>query len=68
MLKRSSKLKKAQVSEEDDYDEIDSKGTTELYGKWQLEPLRLPRAVDGIVPKVIVVTILWIPCWNFLFE
>lgn len=51
VLKRSSKQKKAQVSEEDDYDEIDSKGTTELYGKWQLEPLRLPRAVDGIVPK-----------------
>lgn len=25
--------------------------TTELYGKWQLEPLQLPRAVNGIVPK-----------------
>ncbi|KAM0887916.1 hypothetical protein ACQ4PT_028684 [Festuca glaucescens] len=26
--------------------------TMELYGKWQLEPLQLPRAVNGIVPKV----------------
>lgn len=25
--------------------------TMELYGKWQLEPLQLPRAVNGIVPK-----------------
>uniref|UniRef100_A0ACD6AK52 Uncharacterized protein n=1 Tax=Avena sativa TaxID=4498 RepID=A0ACD6AK52_AVESA len=25
--------------------------TTELYGKWQLEPLQLPHAVNGIVPK-----------------
>lgn len=24
----------------------------ELYGKWQLEPLCLPHAVNGIVPKV----------------
>lgn len=58
MLKRSAKLKKVQVSEEDDYEEIDSKGTIELYGKWQLEPLCLPHAVDGIVPKVIVATFL----------
>ncbi|OEL35017.1 DNA repair protein RAD4 [Dichanthelium oligosanthes] len=26
--------------------------TLELYGEWQLEPLQLPHAVDGIVPKV----------------
>ncbi|XVE72231.1 hypothetical protein DITRI_Ditri11bG0022800 [Diplodiscus trichospermus] len=53
VLKRSAKLKKVQVSEEDDYDDIDSnsKGTIELYGRWQLEPLHLPRAVNGIVPK-----------------
>ncbi|CAM0911519.1 unnamed protein product [Alopecurus aequalis] len=25
--------------------------TMALYGKWQLEPLQLPRAVNGIVPK-----------------
>ncbi|XP_021296261.1 DNA repair protein RAD4 isoform X1 [Herrania umbratica] len=51
VLKRSGKLKKVQASEEDDYEEIDSKGTIELFGKWQLEPLCLPHAVDGIVPK-----------------
>jgi xeroderma pigmentosum group C-complementing protein len=28
------------------------KPTMELYGKWQLEPLQLPHAVNGIVPKV----------------
>ncbi|XP_039027262.1 DNA repair protein RAD4 isoform X2 [Hibiscus syriacus] len=50
ILKRSAKPKKARVSEEDDCDEIDYKGI-ELYGKWQLEPLCLPHAVDGIVPK-----------------
>uniref|UniRef100_A0A0D9X811 Rad4 beta-hairpin domain-containing protein n=1 Tax=Leersia perrieri TaxID=77586 RepID=A0A0D9X811_9ORYZ len=27
------------------------KPTMELYGKWQLEPLQLPHAVNGIVPK-----------------
>ncbi|PAN35381.1 hypothetical protein PAHAL_6G204200 [Panicum hallii] len=27
------------------------KPTLELYGEWQLEPLQLPHAVDGIVPK-----------------
>ncbi|TYH62035.1 hypothetical protein ES332_D07G091300v1 [Gossypium tomentosum] len=50
VLEQSTKLKKARVSE-DVYDEIDSKETIELYGKWQLEPLLLPRAVNGIVPK-----------------
>ncbi|KAG4191210.1 hypothetical protein ERO13_A07G078100v2 [Gossypium hirsutum] len=50
VLEQSSKLKKVQVSE-DVCDEIDSKETIELYGKWQLEPLLLPRAVNGIVPK-----------------
>lgn len=51
-MEQSTKLKKARVSE-DVCDEIDSKETIELYGKWQLEPLLLPRAVNGIVPKVI---------------
>ncbi|KAH1131022.1 hypothetical protein J1N35_002400 [Gossypium stocksii] len=50
VLEQSTKLKKARVSE-DVCDEIDSKETIELYGKWQLEPLLLPRAVNGIVPK-----------------
>ncbi|CAO2188269.1 unnamed protein product [Urochloa humidicola] len=32
-------------------DEDVLKPTLELYGEWQLEPLQLPHAVDGIVPK-----------------
>ncbi|XP_038721413.1 DNA repair protein RAD4-like [Tripterygium wilfordii] len=51
VLKHSAKLKKSQFSEDDDYGERDSKGIVELYGKWQLEPMCLPRAVNGIVPK-----------------
>ncbi|XP_015696104.1 DNA repair protein RAD4 isoform X2 [Oryza brachyantha] len=31
--------------------EDELKPTLELYGKWQLEPLQLPHAVNGIVPK-----------------
>ncbi|XP_062191832.1 DNA repair protein RAD4 isoform X2 [Phragmites australis] len=31
--------------------EDDLKPTLELYGEWQLEPLQLPHAVNGIVPK-----------------
>jgi xeroderma pigmentosum group C-complementing protein len=51
-VKQSGKLKKVQFSEDDDYGETDS-GVVELYGMWQLEPLQLPHAVNGIVPKVI---------------
>ncbi|XP_044468590.1 DNA repair protein RAD4 isoform X2 [Mangifera indica] len=51
VIKNSTKLKKGQVYEAEDHDEVDSKGNIELYGKWQLEPLRLPHAVNGIVPK-----------------
>ncbi|KGN51059.1 DNA repair protein RAD4 isoform X2 [Cucumis sativus] len=50
-LKRSIKKIKILESEADDFDQGDSQGTIPLYGKWQLEPLQLPRAVDGIVPK-----------------
>ncbi|CAL4998846.1 unnamed protein product [Urochloa decumbens] len=32
-------------------DEDALKPTLELYGEWQVEPLQLPHAVDGIVPK-----------------
>ncbi|KAF6150218.1 hypothetical protein GIB67_000092 [Kingdonia uniflora] len=52
VVKRSLKLSKQPqacepgVSEEDNSDE-----TFSLYGKWQTEPLDLPRAVNGIVPK-----------------
>lgn len=50
VVKQSGKLKKVQFSEDDDYGETDS-GVVELYGMWQLEPLQLPHAVNGIVPK-----------------
>lgn len=51
-LKRSSKIHKVQDPESDNYVGGNSKRTIELYGKWQLEPLDLPHAVNGIVPKV----------------
>lgn len=53
MLKCSPKQNKEQASEADDYDEGDNCGRdTSLYGEWQTEPLQLPHAVDGIVPRV----------------
>ncbi|KAL5810062.1 hypothetical protein ACOSQ3_026758 [Xanthoceras sorbifolium] len=51
VIKDTAKLKKLQVSEVEDCEEVDSKGNIELYGKWQLEPLCLPHAVNGIVPR-----------------
>jgi len=52
-LKRSIKPLKVQDFEADDYDcSTDPKENIKLYGKWQLEPLNLPHAVNGIVPKV----------------
>ncbi|KAJ8761168.1 hypothetical protein K2173_001224 [Erythroxylum novogranatense] len=51
VLKESRKLKKAQPSEDVDSGQAGSKGMVELYGKWQLEPLELPHAVNGNVPK-----------------
>ncbi|KAJ1391145.1 Transglutaminase-like [Sesbania bispinosa] len=50
-LNRSIKPQKVQDSEADDYGCTDSKENMKLYGKWQLEPLNLPHAVNGIVPK-----------------
>ncbi|XP_022991175.1 DNA repair protein RAD4 isoform X1 [Cucurbita maxima] len=50
-LKRSLKKIKVQESETDDFDQGDSQGVIQLYGKWQLEPLQLPRAINGVVPK-----------------
>lgn len=38
-------------SRESNSNEDELQTTMELYGKWQLEPLQLPRAVNGIVPK-----------------
>ncbi|XP_054804096.1 DNA repair protein RAD4 isoform X2 [Prosopis cineraria] len=51
LLKSSVKHQKVQDSEADDYGGSDSKENIEFYGKWQLEPLNLPHAVNGIVPK-----------------
>ncbi|KAL8109248.1 hypothetical protein AgCh_025375 [Apium graveolens] len=52
VLKRSPKQNKELASEADDYDEGDNCGQdTSLYGEWQTEPLQLPHAVDGIVPR-----------------
>lgn len=52
VIKSSLKAKQVQVSEVEDGDEVDAKGNIELYGEWQLEPLCLPHASNGIVPKV----------------
>ncbi|KAA8547709.1 hypothetical protein F0562_004138 [Nyssa sinensis] len=51
MLKRSLKLNKAQPSKGDDHGEEGCERISALYGKWQTEPLCLPHAVNGIVPK-----------------
>ncbi|KAJ4959610.1 hypothetical protein NE237_019520 [Protea cynaroides] len=51
VLKRSLKLGKVQESETGFFDEDGGEGTIVLYGKWQMEPLQLPCAVNGIVPK-----------------
>ncbi|KAJ7964480.1 DNA repair protein RAD4 [Quillaja saponaria] len=50
-LKRSVKPYNVQVSEADDGVGNDSEEYIKLFGKWQLEPLCLPHAVNGIVPK-----------------
>lgn len=51
-MKRSQKPSKGQASEADDDAEEACEGNTVLYGKWQTEPLCLPHAVNGIVPRV----------------
>ncbi|KAK9050016.1 hypothetical protein SSX86_031015 [Deinandra increscens subsp. villosa] len=54
VLKRSIKVNKGKVPEADEDDENDSVGpggTVDLFGKWQTEPLCLPSAENGIVPK-----------------
>ncbi|CAN8256082.1 unnamed protein product [Cochlearia groenlandica] len=51
ILKRNSKLKKAKYFGDGDKDSGDGSQCMELYGKWQMEPLCLPHAVNGIVPK-----------------
>lgn len=40
------------------------KPTLELYGEWQLEPLQLPHAVNGVVPKVFFNSFWqWLAIW-----
>ncbi|RVW35066.1 Retrovirus-related Pol polyprotein from transposon RE1 [Vitis vinifera] len=53
VLKCSSKLSKVQALEAVDYGDADPGGTIALYGRWQMEPLCLPCAVNGIVPKQV---------------
>ncbi|KAB1211313.1 hypothetical protein CJ030_MR6G021497, partial [Morella rubra] len=50
-LKRSVKLQKVQDPEDDECGGGNYEATSKLYGKWQLEPLHLPDAFNGIVPK-----------------
>lgn len=65
-LKRSIKKIKVLESEADDFDQGDSQGVIPLYGKWQLEPLQLPRAINGIVPKVSsFIFLLFIICDSY---
>ncbi|XP_057972101.1 DNA repair protein RAD4 isoform X2 [Malania oleifera] len=51
VLKRPLKLNKVEVDQVDEYSEGDGGGSIALYGKWQMEPLCLPHAVNGVVPK-----------------
>ncbi|KAF8017175.1 hypothetical protein BT93_H2383 [Corymbia citriodora subsp. variegata] len=51
VLKRSRKVDRGKNRESDEFLEDDSEGNIKLYGKWQTEPLQLPPAVNGIVPK-----------------
>ncbi|XP_047313317.1 DNA repair protein RAD4 [Impatiens glandulifera] len=52
VLKCSRRLNKPpQAFEGGDHEEETSKREVMLYGKWQTEPLILPHAVNGIVPK-----------------
>ncbi|CBI23918.3 unnamed protein product, partial [Vitis vinifera] len=44
----SSKLSKVQALEAVDYGDADPGGTIALYGRWRMEPLCLPCAVNGI--------------------
>ena len=54
MVKSSSKNRRGQLIEVEDSGggEPGSDGVISLFGKWQTEPLCLPAAVNGIVPKV----------------
>ncbi|KAL8246727.1 hypothetical protein R6Q59_007943 [Mikania micrantha] len=54
VLKRSTKVIKGkgpEANEDDENDFVGPEGSISLYGKWQTEPLCLPSAENGIVPK-----------------
>lgn len=51
-MKSNSKNRRGETTEAEDLCEGGSHGVVSLFGKWQTEPLCLPPAVDGIVPKV----------------
>ncbi|KAJ4760239.1 DNA repair protein complementing XP-C cells [Rhynchospora pubera] len=52
VVKQSKKVVNAELSETSICDgEEQSEANSELYGKWQLEPLQLRHAENGIVPK-----------------
>ncbi|KAL2241109.1 UNVERIFIED_CONTAM: DNA repair protein RAD4 [Sesamum indicum] len=51
VLKRSLKRGKEEAADDNNYTDGDHQDITALYGRWQTEPLHLPRAVNGIVPK-----------------
>ncbi|KAL8476345.1 hypothetical protein ACS0TY_028862 [Phlomoides rotata] len=50
VLNRSQKCNKDAL-DHDEHADGDHQDSTALYGKWQTEPLCLPQAVNGIVPK-----------------
>ncbi|KAI3451288.1 hypothetical protein Pfo_007953 [Paulownia fortunei] len=51
VLKRSLKCSREEAEDDNDSGDGGHQGITALYGKWQTEPLCLPQAVNGIVPK-----------------
>ncbi|KAJ0981270.1 hypothetical protein J5N97_009525 [Dioscorea zingiberensis] len=52
VVKHSKKFVKMQRSEDVSFPgEDDGQATMELFGKWQVEPLSLPCAKNGVVPK-----------------
>lgn len=51
ILKRNAKVKKVKDFGDGNKESEDGSRCMELYGKWQMEPLCLPHAVNGIVPK-----------------
>ncbi|KAL0727987.1 hypothetical protein Bca4012_024080 [Brassica carinata] len=51
ILKRNAKIRNVKDFGDGNKDSEDGSRCMELYGRWQMEPLCLPHAVNGIVPK-----------------